>query len=59
MASATDDHAAAVDPENKLLWRFHRRRLEAEPIRDALLAVAGTLDPRMGGTLLNNGNFTT
>jgi hypothetical protein len=58
MSSANDDHAAAVDPENKLLWHFHRRRLEAEPIRDALLAVAGTLDPRMGGTLLNNGNFT-
>jgi hypothetical protein len=58
MSSAHDDHAAVVDPENKLLWRFNRRRLEAEPIRDALLAVAGTLDPRTGGTLLNNGNFT-
>ena len=58
MSSANDDHAADVDPENKLLWRFNRRRLEAEPIRDALLAVAGNVDPRMGGTLLNNGNFT-
>jgi mono/diheme cytochrome c family protein len=46
------------DPENRLLGRFHRQRLEAEPIRDALLAVAGNLDERMGGTLLNNGNFT-
>jgi hypothetical protein len=40
------------------LWHFNRQRLEAEPIRDALLAVAGNLDDRMGGTLLNNGNFT-
>jgi mono/diheme cytochrome c family protein len=47
-----------VDPENRLLWRFNRQRLEAEPIRDALLAVTGNLDDRMGGTLLNNGNFT-
>jgi mono/diheme cytochrome c family protein len=58
MSTATDDHAAAMDPENRLLWHFHRRRLEAEPIRDSLLAVAGNLDPKMGGTLLNNGNFT-
>jgi Protein of unknown function (DUF1553) len=49
---------SAVDPDNKLLSHTNRVRLEAEPIRDALLAVAGNLDPRMGGTLLNNGNFT-
>jgi mono/diheme cytochrome c family protein len=48
----------SVDPENRLLWRFSRKRLEAEPIRDSLMAVAGTLDARMGGTFLNNGNFT-
>ena len=48
----------SVDPDNKLLWRMNRVRLEAEPIRDALLAVGGNLDGRMGGTLLNNGNFT-
>jgi len=46
------------DPDNKLLWKMNRRRLEAEPIRDAMLATADTLDPKMGGTLLNNGNFT-
>lgn len=33
-----------LDPENRLLWRFPRRRLEAEELRDALLFVAGTLD---------------
>ncbi|HKB03885.1 MAG TPA: DUF1553 domain-containing protein, partial [Gemmataceae bacterium] len=58
MGSAHDDRSARADPENRLLWRMSRRRLEAEPVRDALLAVAGALDPAMGGTLLNNGNFT-
>ncbi|MEQ8786274.1 MAG: PSD1 and planctomycete cytochrome C domain-containing protein [Pirellulaceae bacterium] len=37
------------DPENRLLWRMNRRRLEAEAIRDAFLAVAGELDAAMGG----------
>ena len=41
--------AAKVDPENRLLWRRSLRRLEAESFRDALLAVAGTLNPRMYG----------
>jgi hypothetical protein len=39
----------AADPENRLYWRAHQRRLDAESIRDALLAVAGTLDPKVGG----------
>jgi hypothetical protein len=39
----------SVDPENKLLWRMNRRRLEAESIRDAVLAAAGTLTPQVGG----------
>jgi hypothetical protein len=58
MGVAYDVRAGQADPENRLLWRMNRRRLEAEPIRDALLAVAGNLDPAMGGTLLHNGNFT-
>ena len=37
------------DPENKLLWKFSRRRLEAEEIRDAMLSVAGVLNPKQGG----------
>jgi len=37
------------DPENKLLWRFNRRRLEAEEIRDEILAVSGELNPKAGG----------
>ncbi|MBY0229800.1 MAG: PSD1 and planctomycete cytochrome C domain-containing protein [Gemmataceae bacterium] len=48
-ASAHDRSKAALDPENKLLWRWSPRRLEAEAIRDSLLAVSGQLDRRMGG----------
>lgn len=38
-----------VDPENKLLWRFPRRRVEAEAIRDIALAASGLLSRRIGG----------
>ncbi|MFI5454565.1 MAG: DUF1553 domain-containing protein [Isosphaerales bacterium] len=38
-----------LDPENRLFGRMNRRRLEAEAIRDSLLAVAGRLDARRGG----------
>ena len=48
---------AAIDPENRLLWRMHRRRMEAEVIRDSLLAVAGNLDDRSGGRALPYDNF--
>ncbi|MSV30287.1 MAG: DUF1553 domain-containing protein [Bryobacterales bacterium] len=41
--------AGEKDPENKLLWKFSRRRLEAEEIRDAMLAVSGKLEKRAGG----------
>jgi len=41
--------AAKVDPENTLLWRFRRQRLEGEAVRDAILAVSGELNPKMGG----------
>jgi hypothetical protein len=39
----------AVDPENRLYWKFNRRRLELEALRDAVLAVSGALDPAMDG----------
>ncbi|MBI3854860.1 MAG: DUF1553 domain-containing protein, partial [Planctomycetes bacterium] len=48
-SSAADARLAEKDPENRLLGRQNRRRLEAEPIRDALLYIAGTLDLEMGG----------
>jgi cytochrome c553 len=47
--SRSRDDGMAVDAENRLLWRQARRRLDAEAIRDAVLATAGTLDFSMGG----------
>jgi hypothetical protein len=48
--SCQDDTAmAAADAAGDLLWKFRRRRLEAEAIRDSILAVSGTLDRTMGG----------
>lgn len=38
-----------IDPENRLLWRAHIQRLEAEQVRDAMLAVSGWLNPQIGG----------
>ena len=49
MSSTFDPKADAVDPANDLLWRFEGSRLEAEEIRDAILAVAGRINPKMGG----------
>jgi hypothetical protein len=43
------EKAAATDPENRLLWRANRRRLDIEAIRDTLLFVAGDLDLSSGG----------
>jgi hypothetical protein len=40
---------AAVDADDRLLWRMKRTRLDAESIRDAILAVSGRLDRTMGG----------
>jgi len=44
---------AEQDPDNRLWWRRGRRRLEAEPVRDAILAVGGGLDMKLGGTAPN------
>ena len=41
--------ASLSDPENRLLWHARRRRLTAEEIRDAMLAVSGRLNPKAGG----------
>ena len=51
MSSEFDRVAYDKDPENKLMWRMNRRRLDAEAIRDAVLAVSGQLDLTMGGSL--------
>ncbi|HRX79338.1 MAG TPA: DUF1549 domain-containing protein [Pirellulaceae bacterium] len=56
MSAANDDVAVAIDPENHLQWRANMRRIEAEAIRDSLLAVSGLLDTEMGGSMLHVGN---
>ena len=48
-ASTFDSAAAKTDPDNTLLWRMNRTRLEAEAIRDSMLAVSGQLSPIAGG----------
>ncbi len=48
-ASAPVAKATKIDPDNRLLGRFPMRRLDAESVRDAMLAVSGELDDRMGG----------
>ena len=48
-SSTAADDAMATDPENRLWHHYPRRRLEAESIRDAMLAVSGRLDPTIGG----------
>jgi hypothetical protein len=44
LASTTDSKGNGVDPDNRLLWRANRRRLEVEAIRDTLLQVSNRLD---------------
>ena len=48
-SSAFHTDRSRIDPDNKLLWRRTPRRLEAEAIRDTMLAVSGQLDPEMYG----------
>jgi hypothetical protein len=48
-SSRGDGKGLAVDPDNALLWRQNRQRLDGEAIRDALLAASGQLNPAMEG----------
>jgi len=48
-SSASKTSATAIDPDNRLLWRMNRPRLDAEMVRDTVLAVSGPLDARSGG----------
>lgn len=48
-SSAQDAARARIDNDSRYLWRFPPRRIEAEAIRDAILATSGKLDRRMGG----------
>jgi hypothetical protein len=49
MASAINEHAERVDPDNRLLHRAHVKRLPAEAVRDSILQVAGSLNLQMYG----------
>jgi hypothetical protein len=52
MSSAHNAVAMSQDPENRLLWRMNRQRLDAEAIRDSMLAISGKLARSAGGTAL-------
>jgi mono/diheme cytochrome c family protein len=52
-ASADRPDCQAVDPENRLLWKFNRQRLDLEALRDALLTTSGRLDAKVGGPSIN------
>ena len=45
MASGGNADNDRIDPDNRLLWRFNRQRLDAESIRDSVLKICGSLDP--------------
>ncbi len=49
LSSVTDLRTMSIDPDSELLWRFPRRRLDAEAIRDAMLHLGGNLDRSHGG----------
>jgi hypothetical protein len=48
-ASSGDPAGEQLDPENRLLWRMNRRRVDLEAMRDSVLAVSGQLDKTVGG----------
>ena len=52
-SSDSQAQAEAVDPDNKLLWRYDRHRLEGEAIRDSMLFVSGVLNSKIGGPGVN------
>lgn len=49
LASHDNPDNLRMDPENRRLWKFSRRRLDAESLRDAMLAISGELDYRLAG----------
>ncbi len=52
-SSQTNAKYAAMDPENRLLWRANIRRLDFEALRDSLLVFSGKLDSTLGGKPVN------
>ncbi len=54
LAAVDNPASAAIDPGNLRYWRHTPRRLDAEALRDALLMIAGNLDPTRGGRSLQH-----
>ena len=48
-SSSAQEAASKADPDNRLLWKYERHRLEGETIRDSMLLASGTLNAKMGG----------
>jgi hypothetical protein len=48
-SSSPDKEREAIDPDNRLYWRMNRKRMEGETLRDAILSVSGSLNPKLGG----------
>ncbi len=55
MASEANAEGVKADAENRLLWRMNRQRLEAEPLRDAILCASGQLDRTLLGNTIKKG----
>jgi hypothetical protein len=49
LGTQNDEASYAKDSGNRFYWRFNRRRLDAEQLRDSILTVSGNLDPALGG----------
>jgi hypothetical protein len=49
LSSVSDETDAKIDADNRYLWRMNRQRMDAETLRDAVLAISGTLNLKMGG----------
>ena len=58
-SSQLQDESYQADPSNRLLWRFTSRRLDAEAIRDQMLAVSGELDSALGGPYIPTSRLET
>ncbi|MEO1996311.1 MAG: DUF1553 domain-containing protein, partial [Planctomycetaceae bacterium] len=54
-SSQTNALSLEADPDNRLLWRMNRRRLDAESLLDAMLMINGDLRRQVGGSLIRSG----
>lgn len=57
-SAMVNETASHIDAQNRLLWRQNPRRLDAESMHDAVLSIAGTLNPAMGGPGYRDFNYT-